>query len=249
MASLRFNRLFVAGLLAPVASIILYIVVYSALTSASHNLNGDWQFRLSLSTIAMMVPSVFVFWLALRQSRKTGLNTLSRAGVAIAVLTLGLVARPATDGVLRWKQERNMAMHDVAAPLFETTDVEGNSYRLSDQKGKVVLVNRWATWCGPCLVEMPELEQLYRERREQGLVILGLSDQEIAAQKRFLQKTPVTYPMLTMSSGVPGFYRDVAKFPASFLIDRDGRLQPLPQDGDIAAIKNQVDRLLSSGAR
>jgi peroxiredoxin len=248
MASVRFNRVFVAGMVAPVASAVLYLPVYSALTSASRDVAHDWLFRLSASTLAMLLPGIFVIVLAVKQSRMVRLNTLSKVGVAIAVLGMALAARPVADGVLRWRQERNMAMHNVAAPLFETADLEGRVYRLSDQRGKVVLVNRWATWCGPCLAEMPELDELYQERKSQGLMVFGLSDQEIGTQKKFLQKIAVTYPMLAMGSGVPAFYRDVAKFPASFLIDREGRLQPLPREGEFVAIKSAVDRLLSQGA-
>jgi peroxiredoxin len=249
MASIRFNRVFVAGVVSPVASGLLYVVVYSALTAASHNLNEDWLSRLSIATFAMVLPSVFVFVLAVRQSRTKPLTALSKVGIAIAVLALGLVIKPATDAVLRFKQERNMALHDVAAPSFESVDLDGNPQRLSDQKGKVVLVNRWATWCGPCQVEMPELDQLYKDRKDQGLIVFGLSDQDAGDQKKFLQRTPVTYPMLTMTSGVPGFYRDVARFPASFLIDRQGRLHTISNaDGSFAGIKNAVDQFLVKGA-
>ena len=244
MAIVRFNRLFVAGVVSPVASIVLYIVVYSVLTSASHNPKSDWLFRLSISTVAMILPSICVLILAVKQSRKMPLNILSKVGIAIAVLALGLVARPVTDGVLRWRQERNMAMHDVAAPLFEATDIEGSAHRLGDEKGHVVLINRWATWCGPCRIEMPELEQLYRDRKSQGLVVYGLSNEDAGTQKRFLLKVPVTYPMLTMSSGVPGFYRDIARYPATFVVDRAGRLQPVPSSEDFAALRDEVDRLL-----
>ena len=248
MAVVRFNRVFVAGVIAPVASVVLYMVVYSALTSASRDVTRDWLFRLCVSTLVMLLPGVFVIVLAMKQSRRTRLNALSKVGVAIAVLGMGLAVRPVMDGVLRWRQERNMAMHDVAAPLFETADLDGRTYRLSDEKGKVVLVNRWATWCGPCRVEMPELDRIYQEKKSLGLVVFGLSDQDVSEQKKFLQKTAVAYPMLTMGSGVPGFYRDVAKFPASFLIDREGRLQPLPREGEFAAIEEEVDRLLSQGS-
>ena len=250
MGGVRFNRVFVAGVVAPVASVVLYMVVYSALTSASRDVTRDWLFRLSVSTLAMLLPGIFVIVLAVKQSRRMRLSVLAKVGVAIAVLGIGLAARPVMDGVLRWRQERNMAMHDVAAPLFETTDIEGNSYRLSDQKGKVVLINRWATWCGPCRVEMPELEQLYKDRKEQGFVIFGLSDEQLATQKRYLSKMPISYPMLTMGSGVPDFYRDIARFPASFLIDREGRLQPVPATEDpFVGIKSEVDQLLGHDSR
>ena len=250
MARIGINRVFVSGVIAPVASIILYVVVYSTLTSLSHNLKGDWLFRLSVSAIAMTLPSIVAFVLAVRQARRKQLTTLSKVGVVIAVLALGFVARPLTDGILRSKQERNMAMHDVAAPPFETADLAGTTHRLGDEKGKVVLINRWATWCGPCRIEMPELEQLYKDRKDQGLVVFGLSDEAAAIQQRFLAKVPVSYPMLTMSSGVPDFYRDIARYPATYLIDRDGRLQPVPATADsFAGIKDEVDRLLMKNSQ
>jgi peroxiredoxin len=244
MAGFRLNRVFVAGVLAPVVSVVLYVIVYSALTSASRDVTKDWLFRLCVSMMAMILPGIFVIVLAVRQSRRVRLNALSKVGVAVAIVGMGLAARPVTDGLLRWRQERNMAMHDVAAPLFETVDIDGKSLRLSDQKGKVVLVNRWATWCGPCRVEMPELDELYKDRKQDGLVVYGLSDEGQGTQKRFLSKVPVSYPMLTMSNGVPGFYRDIARYPASFLIDRKGRLQTLPASGGFAGIKSEVERVL-----
>jgi hypothetical protein len=81
-------------------------------------------------------------------------------------------------------------------------------------------------------------------------VVFGLSDEQSATQKKYLSKVPISYPMLTMGSGVPGFYRDIARFPASFLIDRDGRLQPIPTTEDpLLGIKREVDRLLAQSRR
>ena len=74
---------------------------------------------------------------------------------------------------------------------------------------------------------MPKLDQLYKERKERGLVVFGLSAEDSETQEKFLAKVPVSYPLLTMTEGVPNFYRDVARYPALFLVDRDGQLQPL----------------------
>ena len=90
------------------------------------------------------------------------------------------------------KQTRNMAMHGVPAPFFDTQDIFGKSERLADQEGKVVLINVWATWCAPCRNEMPKLDKLYRERKDKGLVVFGLSDQSVSVQQKYLQKVPVT---------------------------------------------------------
>ena len=65
---------------------------------------------------------------------------------SFAALSLLLIAKPVMDGLARSKQSRNMAMHDVPAPMFDTPDIQGKPQRLSDHKGKVVLVNIWATW-------------------------------------------------------------------------------------------------------
>jgi peroxiredoxin len=141
-----------------------------------------------------------------------------------------------------------MAMHDVAAPLFDTLDIEGKPQRLADYKGKVVLVNTWATWCEPCRSEMPQLDKLYRSRKADGFVVLGISDEGSEKQQAFLSQVPVTYPLLTTTPGVPTFYREVAKYPAIFLIDRKGNLQPAPNESEgFKSVEEAVAELLSEG--
>jgi thiol-disulfide isomerase/thioredoxin len=95
--------------------------------------------------------------------------------LALAILSLGLAWNPVSDGITRSKQSRNLAMRDVVAPPFDTLNLLGKTQRLGDHKGKVVLVNIWATWCGPCRNEMPKLDRLYRKRKDQGFMMFGLS--------------------------------------------------------------------------
>lgn len=242
----KLNLVFVAGIVAPFAAILLYGLVYTVMTSLSRDLEKDWGFRLFVAAVAMTVPTILTFVLAFRQSRQKKLSMLSRAGLVVAALSLGLVAQPARDGMLRSRQERNLALHDVAAPQFETKDLEGRVRRLSDQRGQVVLINLWATWCGPCRIEMPNLDHLYKERKERGLVVFGLSAEDSETQKKFLVKVPVSYPLLTMTEGVPSIYRDVVRYPALFLVDRKGQLQPLPEAGEsFTSIEAAVDKLLA----
>ncbi len=138
-------------------------------------------------------------------------------------------------------------MHDVPAPPFETMDINGKPQRLTEHKGSVVVVNIWATWCVPCREEMPKLDRLYQERKNDGLVVFGLSDEETDTQRKFVEQVPVTYPLLTMSAGVPSLYRDIARYPAIFLIDRQGRLQPAPSpDQPFDKVRAAVTRLLGS---
>jgi len=92
-----------------------------------------------------------------------------------------------------------------------TLDLSGKTHHLRDQKGKVVLVNIWATWCGPCRAEMPRLDWLYQERKEQGLMVFGLSHEDVDVQRKFLEQVPVSYPLLTIKGNVPNLYRDIGR--------------------------------------
>lgn len=243
------HRVLLSGILSPVLAVILYALVYGILTRYSTDLERDWLFRLSVSTIAMIIPGLATIALAMKTQRVSPLSLSAKIGLLLAILSLGLAFSPIRDGLLRAKQTRNMAMHDVAAPLFDTVDINGNAERLSDQAGKVVLINIWATWCGPCRSEMPKLDHLYREKRDQGLVIFGISDEDAGVQQKYLQQVPVSYTLLTVKGTVPGIYRDIARYPAIFLIDRTGRLQPAPApDQPFEKLAAAVESLLSSGS-
>ena len=113
-------------------------------------------------------------------------------------------------------------------------------------QGKVVLVNAWATWCPPCREEMPLLDELYRKRKQDGLTVFGLSTEDVELQKKFVaERVQVSYPLLTMNGTVPGMYHEVQRWPALFLIDRQGRLQPVAQSGEpFSKVEAAVDTLL-----
>jgi thiol-disulfide isomerase/thioredoxin len=241
-------RVPISGIVSPLAALLLYALVYATLTGASADREKDWLFRLSLSTLAMTVPLLVTLTLAMKDRRQHALSLSAKAGVAIAILSLGLTWKPINDGILRSKQSRNQALRDVAAPAFDTLDVFGKRQRLEDHNGEVVLVSLWATWCGPCRAEMPRLDKLYRERKNQGLVVFGLSDEDVTVQRKYLERVPVTYPILTVSAGVPLLYREIVRYPALFLIDRQGRLQPAPgPDQPFEKIEEAVSALLNNG--
>lgn len=239
------HRVLLSGILSPVLAVVFYAVVYGTLTRFSDDLEKDWLFRLSASTLAMTIPFLFTVGLAIRERRSRALSLSGKIGLVLAALSLGIAWKPISDGILRSQQTRNMAMHDVSAPSFDTQDTLGNRVRLTDQEGKVVLINIWATWCAPCRIEMPKLDQLYRERKDKGLVVFGLSDESVSVQQKYLQKVPVSYPLLTQNGNVPNLYRDIARYPAIFLVDRSGRLQPAPgPDEPFEKLQAAVDALL-----
>ena len=240
------RKLLILGILSPALAIICYILVYNVLSGLSSNLEKDWLFRLTASAISMTIPFFIVLALALRASKQGPLPISAKIGVTIAVLSLALIWVPAHDGFARVRQTRNRQLHDVAAPDFATTDLHGKPQRLSDYKGKVVLINIWATWCEPCRNEMPKLDQMYRDKQAQGFVVLGLSDESVATQQKFLKEVPVSYPLLLVNEQIPKLYREIAQYPALFLVDREGRLQPAPAPRQpFEQTASAVDALLS----
>ncbi|MBS1856452.1 MAG: TlpA family protein disulfide reductase [Acidobacteria bacterium] len=111
------------------------------------------------------------------------------------------------------------------APEFELKDIEGNTVRLSDSAGKVVLIAFWATWCGPCRAETPWLIELSERYRSEGLVVLGISmDEEWGPIKAFVRKMGVTYPILKGTARATYLYGDVDSLPVAFFVDRQQKV-------------------------
>lgn len=110
------------------------------------------------------------------------------------------------------------------APEFTLKDVNGSSVSLSSLKGKVVLLNFWATWCPPCRDEMPSLEKLHLRMKDKGLAVLSVSvDKSIPAVRDFIGKAPISFPVLldTKMEVTKSLFK-VYTIPTTFLIDRDG---------------------------
>ena len=248
MANLSKYRVLIAGMLSPLLALVLNVIFIQALLTLSPNPESNWRFRLFVSSLALPVPFLITLMLALRDRRHGALPFSAKIGLGVAALSLLLIAKPAKDDLARSKQSRNIAMQDVPAPMFDTLDTRGKPQRLADYEGQVVLVNVWATWCEPCRTEMPQLDKLYRSRKASGFVVLGISDETVEKQQAFLRQVPVTYPLLTTTPGVPPFYREIAKYPTFFLIDRKGMLQPVPNQGlGFEKVEEAVGALLSEG--
>jgi peroxiredoxin len=107
---------------------------------------------------------------------------------------------------------------------FTLTDLQGRSWTLHELRGKVVLVNFWATWCPPCRKEMPDLEALYNRFKDQGLVILAISDEEAGKVQPFITERKITYPVMLDPGRKVNEMFQVEGIPKSFVYNRAGKL-------------------------
>jgi peroxiredoxin len=130
-------------------------------------------------------------------------------------------------GALRWLRQPAAAGAPRQAPDFTLQSLDGRTMRLSDLRGKVVVLNFWATWCAPCRVEMPWLVELSRQYRAQGVEAVGVSmddpgqEHEVA---KFARERNVDYTILLGNNAVGDAYGGARFLPQTFFIDRDGRI-------------------------
>jgi len=124
-------------------------------------------------------------------------------------------------------------------------DLNGKTWTLSALRGKVVLVNFWATWCPPCRKEMPDLQALYERFEPQGLVILGISDEETSKVEPFIHERKVTFPILLDPGREVNEEFIVEGIPKSFVYDREGKL--VAQSIDMRTQKQFLEMLSSAG--
>lgn len=135
-----------------------------------------------------------------------------------------------------------------AAPDFTLETLDGQTITLSDLQGQVLLINFWASWCLPCREEMPAIQQVYEQYRDQGFVVLAVNLQEKNAQvAAFTEQLELTFPILMDRDGdVFDRYRVMA-LPSTFFVDRAGVIQDVAVGGLLsgAFIESQVAPLLA----
>ncbi|MDX2153527.1 MAG: redoxin domain-containing protein [Bryobacteraceae bacterium] len=112
------------------------------------------------------------------------------------------------------------------APDFTLKDADGKNVSLADYKGKVVLLNFWATWCGPCKVEIPWFVEFEKQYKDKGFAVLGVAMDEEGWEivRPYIQEKKVNYRVLVGNDSTAELYGGVASLPTTFLIDREGRI-------------------------
>jgi len=156
---------------------------------------------------------------------------VKRNALVFAALVIAIGAMLASGKYLSRLRNHGAAtlvgdVRGVPAPDFELTSLDGKKVKLSDYRGKAVLLNFWATWCSPCKVEMPWFVDLQKKYGNDGLVILGIAMDDTDAPKiaQFASEMGVNYPVLLGTDRVSEQYGNVDFLPTSFYIDRQGKI-------------------------
>ncbi len=145
----------------------------------------------------------------------------------------GAIAKLESDDAARQKAD------------FSLTDLQGKPWDLRDLRGKVVLVNFWATWCPPCRKEMPDLQTLYDRFKDKGFVVLSISDEEIAKVAPFIAEHKISYPVLLDPRRKVNDEFVVEGIPKSFVYDREGKL--VSQSIDMRTQRQFLEMLAQAG--
>lgn len=119
------------------------------------------------------------------------------------------------------------ATKEAHAADFELKDREGNVYRLSDHRGEVILLNFWATWCGPCREEIPDLKNIYADLKNQGLSVVGvaLDEQGWKAVRPYAGKMKINYPVVVDDGSARNAYGPFTVVPTTYIIGRKGLIR------------------------
>ena len=164
---------------------------------------------------------------------------------AFAILVVGVyVATRHRSKPAELAPGRTAAIHSLA-PKLSLTDLDGKKLELSSYRGKVIVLNFWATWCEPCRAEIPRFVDLQNKYRDRGFQVLGISlDDNPKPVRSFYQQFKMNYPVAVGDANVAERYGGILGLPVNFVIDRDGRICA-KHSGEMAPslVENEIQSL------
>jgi peroxiredoxin len=184
----------------------------------------DWNSRTTWQALIVLLLALGVTWIV-----------LSREPANVAAIVDDPPALP---------------QEGFVAPDFALEALDGRTIALSELRGQVVLINFWATWCPPCRAEMPAIQQVYEQYRDQGFEVLVVNVQELDAQmSAFVEERGLTFPVLADRDGSVSNVYQVTSIPTTFFVDRSGVIQEIIVGGPLARalIESKITALLAEG--
>lgn len=165
-------------------------------------------------------------------------NRRERRLVFAAVLLVSAawigISAPEVDQL---KNAQEAASVGFLAPDFSLDTMQGETIRLADLRGQGVIINLWASWCGPCRAEMPAMQNVYEDFKDQGFTILAVNatnQDNLAAARAFVEELGLSYPILLDVNGETSDLYNLRALPSTFFIDREGRIQEVIIGGPMA---------------
>lgn len=142
----------------------------------------------------------------------------------IGPLFVGLILLLTLSGCDSSSSSRPAVKIGAPAPDFTLVNMDGEMVSLADFRGRIVVINFWATWCPPCREEKPTMEELYKRFKDEGLVFLAINVEENGHQvvSQYLMSHPYSFPILLDAKAVVQGLYGVFRYPESFIIDRNG---------------------------
>jgi cytochrome c biogenesis protein CcmG/thiol:disulfide interchange protein DsbE len=175
------------------------------------------------------------------------------AKIGAVVAVIGLILYSALRKGSPYPVETGEYAPDFTLPGLQPGSPSQDSIHLFDHRGKVVLVNFWATWCPPCIEETPSLEKLSTDLNPLGVEVIGVSvDQDASALKKFVSDYHISFPVARDPDQTMAVLYGTFKFPETYILDRDGRVvQKIvgPRDWQDPQMVSLVEKLARSGSQ
>ncbi len=201
--------------------------------------------RKALVVLLMIVGFSLLIWAGVHNARERRLAMQRQSQIVVTKAPSG---EPAAE-------EMTPKLQGKPAPPFTLVDLNGKKVSLADFKGHPVFINFWATWCEPCKLEMPWLEEFSRKYASQGLVMLGISTDDAGKNvvAGTVKKLGVTYPILLKDEKIEDAY-DIQVDPESFYVDKSGKVMLatagiMDGQGGKDMIEANIQKLLAGGGR
>lgn len=180
---------------------------------------------------------------------------MTRLGIALIILGLcsfgpivvaqgPIIIAPAPKSSPR-EQEMKLLPVGESAPDWQLSDAEGKVHSLSEYRGKVVVLDFWATWCGPCKDVMPRMQKLYEKYKDQGVVVFGVNSWEKKDPLELMKQKRYSYGLLLKGEQIAEAYR-VTSLPAVYMIGTDGRIIYCHEGVDDKNLASLIEKYLKA---